>query len=260
MLTISIVTYNNAGIISESLTSILAHLPKNIPAELIIVDNCSQDNTPRILASYAEKHGNVSVILNEPNTGYGAGHNLAVKNLESQYHVICNPDILLHDDILTPLTSFLDRNQDIGILCPRFQFRDGSLQPLNRRYPTVLDLFLRRFLPRPFRPLFQKRLDYYEMLDIGYEHICDVPFISGAFMFCRTEVLKQNGGFDEGYFLYFEDVDLCRRVQKRHRTVYFPYVSVTHFWERAAHKRWIYTYHFIKSAFRYFNHWGYRLF
>jgi GT2 family glycosyltransferase len=259
MLTLSMVTYNNERIIGETLGSVLAHLPQHIPAQLVIVDNRSQDGTTAILAGYAEKYGNVTLILNERNTGYGAGHNLAIRNVDSRYHVICNPDIILHDDVFTPLASFMDQNREIGILCPRFQFRDGRLQPLNRRYPTVLDLCLRRFLPRPFKPLFQKRLDYYEMLDIGYDDICDVPFLSGAFMFCRTEVFKQSGGFDPRYFLYFEDVDLCRRVQRRHRTVYFPHASVTHFWERSAHKNWIYTYHFIKSGFRYFNQWGYRL-
>ena len=124
----------------------------------------------------------------------------------------------------------------------------------------MLDLFLRRFWPKSLHKLIQKRLDDYEMRDVGYDHVCDVPFLSGAFMFCRTGLLKELGGFDPGYFLYFEDADLCRRIQQTHRTVYCPEVSVTHFWERSAHKNLTYTYHFIKSAYRYFSRWGYRLF
>jgi hypothetical protein len=79
-------------------------------------------------------------------------------------------------------------------------------------------------------------------------------------MFCRTNLLKAIGGFDERFFLYFEDFDLCRRVQRTHRTVYCPNVAVTHFWKRAAHKNWRHTLCFLMSAFRYFNRWGYRMF
>src|SRR3990167_4773220 len=98
------------------------------------------------------------------------------------------------------------------------------------------------------------------MRDIGYDHIYDVPFLSGAFMFCRTNLLKKVGGFDPGYFLYFEDADLCRRVQKTHRTVYCPATSVTHYWQRSAHKQWKFGWIFMRSAWRYFNRWGYKWF
>jgi len=144
------------------------------------------------------------------------------------------------------------------MLSPKILNEDGTIQGLNKRYPTVLDLFLRRFVPRNLQGLFKKRLDYYEMRDVGYDIMYDVEFLSGAFMFCRTDLLKSIGGFDPRYFLYFEDVDLCRRIQRTHRTVYFPDVSVTHYWERSAHKNWTYTVHFIKGAQTYFNQWGYR--
>ena len=98
------------------------------------------------------------------------------------------------------------------------------------------------------------------MRDVGYEHTYDVPFLSGSFLFCRTDLLKSLGGFDPGFFLYFEDVDLCRRVQRTHRTVYYPDVSAVHFWGRSAHKDWWYSAQFMRSAARYFNKWGYRFF
>jgi len=97
------------------------------------------------------------------------------------------------------------------------------------------------------------------MRDIGYERECEVPFLSGAFMFCRSDVLKRLGGFDRCFFLYFEDADLCRRVQQTHRTVYYPATAVTHYWERAAHKSWKFGWIFMQSAARYFWKWGIKL-
>ena len=97
-----------------------------------------------------------------------------------------------------------------------------------------------------------------EMRDVGYDHIYDVPLLSGSFMFCRTALLRKLRGFDPKYFLYFEDFDLCRRVQETHRTVYNPYSSVIHFWKRASHINLVFTYYFMRSAFLYFNRWGYK--
>jgi hypothetical protein len=140
-------------------------------------------------------------------------------------------------------------------------FQDGRLQPLNRRYPTVLDLFLRRFMPRTLRPLFKRRMERYDMLDVGYDHSYSVPFVSGAFMACRVSMLKTVGGFDERYFLYFEDADLSRAMQTRGwRTAYCPQSLVVHDWQRAAHKNIKSTIIFSCSAVRYFNKWGWRFF
>jgi GT2 family glycosyltransferase len=95
------------------------------------------------------------------------------------------------------------------------------------------------------------------MEDIGYDHAYDVPFVSGAFMCCRTSVLKRIGGFDEGYFLYFEDADLSRRIQQAGwRTVYCPDALVTHQWQRATHRSYVHMRLFVVSAIKYFNKWG----
>jgi hypothetical protein len=178
----------------------------------------------------------------------------------SRYHAICNPDILIASDIFTPLVEFMETHPKIGLSCPKFLNLDGSVQPLNRQYPNMVDLFLRRFLTPALAPLFQKRLSSYDMRDVGYDHSYDVPFVSGAFMFCRTSVLKAVGGFDERFFLYFEDADLSRKVQAHgYRTVYCPEVAVTHAWERLAHKSWRGTWIFIKSAYQYFRKWGFKL-
>lgn len=194
------------------------------------------------------------------NAGYGRGHNRALRECsESKYHVIINPDIIIPPFSIETLATFMDENADIGIVCPKVLNPDGTIQYLNKRYPTVFDLFIRRFLSKSLSPLFQKRLDSFEMKDVGYDSVRDVEFTTGCFMFCRTSVLRQVGGFDPRYFLHLEDCDLGRMVQKAgYRTVYFPGATVTHQWEREPHKNYRMVFIMIVSMFRYFNKWGWK--
>ncbi len=258
-LSIGIVTFNSEKSIRRTLDSLVTNLPSDAQEQIIIVDNHSSDSTPAILDNYARRHPNLSCIHNVSNLGFARAHNQAMSAVNSRYHTICNPDILIAMDIFSPLVDFMETNPQIGLCCPKFLNLDGSVQPLNRHYPNLVDLFLRRFLTSSLEPLFQKRLSSYDMRDVGYNHSYDVPFVSGAFMFCHKEVLKAVGGFDERYFLYFEDADLSRKIQEYgYRTVYFPDVSVTHSWDRMAHKSWRGMWLFMKSAYQYFRKWGFR--
>jgi hypothetical protein len=260
MLSISIVTFNSARTIAATLDSLQNHFPAWEDGRLIVVDNHSTDNTPVLLRAYAERWPHLTLIQNADNVGFGTAHNQALRQVTSRYHVVCNPDIVFTEDVFTPLIGFMDQDPLIGILCPRFLNPDGSLQPLNRRNPTVLDLMLRRFLPDKWRGrCVKKRMDAYEMRDVGYADSCNVPFMTGAFMFCRTEALRRVGGFDERFFLYFEDADLSRQMQARgFRTIYVPGASVTHNWERLAHRSWRMAWVFSINALRYFLKWGFR--
>ena len=196
------------------------------------------------------------------NLGYGRGHNKAIQECsDSKYHVVINPDVIIAPGTIRTLTAFMDENPDIGMVCPKVLNPDGTVQRLNKRYPTALDFFLRRFLPRPMTALFAERLDRYEMKDKGYDSLYDVEAMTGAFMFCKMDVLKKVGGFDPRYFMYFEDFDLSRKFQVLgYRTVYYPSATVTHLWERAAHKKLSMTFVFIVSMFKYFNKWGWKFY
>ena len=100
--------------------------------------------------------------------------------------------------------------------------------------PISLDLFGRRFIP--FKAFQEKRDAWYEMHWSGYDKVMEVPSLSGCFMFIRTDVLKQIGGFDKRFFMYAEDLDLCRRVGEVTRTMYYPEVSVFHEYEKGSYK------------------------
>ena len=251
----SIVVYNNQpSMLKRAINSILQC---SLDVELHVIDNSQTSEIHTSLVNLP-----ITYHFSGCNLGYGRGHNVAFSQCSaSKYHLVLNPDIILAPTTINALASFMNDNPDIGMVCPKVVNPDGTLQHLNKRYPTLLDLFIRRFIPGFIATLFRKRLHRYEMRDKGYDSVCDIESMSGAFMFCRTDVLKKIGGFDPRYFMYFEDFDLTRKFQKfGYRTVYYPDASVIHLWERAAHKKLRMTCVFIINMIKYFNKWGWKIY
>lgn len=254
--TISLITLNQRHHL-ERLLPTLRPAAARCRAVVRLVDNRSADNS----SDFVRREYPEIIITQNPNqAGYGANHNINLRQSGTDYFVIMNSDMMVEKNLFSRLAEFMDANPDVGIVSPRVLNEDGTIQGLNKRYPTLFDLVARKFFPPSLQNRFRQKLDAYEMRDVGYDHQYDVPLLSGAFMFCRTDLLKKLAGFDESFFLYFEDFDLCRRVQKTHRTVYYPDVSVIHFWERATRKSWRYSMYFAAGAFRYFQRWGWRFF
>jgi GT2 family glycosyltransferase len=253
--TVSLVAVNQRTDL-ERLLPMLLKAAAAVNAEVLLVANrCDDRSAEFVLETYPA----VSVLRTENRAGYGENHNLNLARASGRYFVIMNVDMEVREDTLSELFSFMEANPDVGLSCPKVLNPDGSIQGLNRRLPTIWDLFLRRFMPRRLRGAFRKRLECYEMRDVGYDSSYDVPFVSGAFMFARTSLLKALGGFDERYFLYYEDADLSRRVQRTHRTSYWPKAVVTHYWARRAHMGWLHTGYHLQSALQYFRTWGVRV-
>ncbi|MGD9824404.1 glycosyltransferase family 2 protein [Desulfobacter sp.] len=252
-ITVSIVSHNSKDDLT-ALMPTLANCLKRLNAEILIVDNRSEDGSVEFLK---KAYPQAVVTVNKVRKGYGANHNINLEKARGRYIIFMNADIVLSDQTILQLKDFMDHDHSIGICCPNVLNEDGSLQFLNKRYPTILDLFVRRFQFLFSKRFIQNRSRYYEMRDTGYEKSTDIPFISGCFMFCRTRIIRSVKGFDERFFLYFEDVDLCRKVQKNARTVSCPDAKVIHRWERSAHKNVKWFLVFLESAVRYFNKWGY---
>ncbi|WP_370685777.1 glycosyltransferase [Burkholderia multivorans] len=177
------------------------------------------------------------------------------------YHLILNPDVDLEREALTRALEFFDRHPDLGLLAPCVSDGDDAVQYLCRRYPTLVDLFARGFLPARLRFPFRRRLARYEMRDVINDHdiVWDPPIVSGCFMLFRTEVLKKLGGFDPRYFLYFEDYDLSLRTHDVARVAYVPAVRVIHHGGGASRKGFAHIRMFAASAFKFFNRFGWRL-
>lgn len=254
--TISLVSLNQRQDL-ERLLPTLMPAAGLVGAEILLVDNRSTDGTREFVS---DNYPGIGIAENPGISGYGANHNINLKRSLGYYFVVMNSDMTVAPATFTALKGYMDSHPDVGAVCPKILNPDGTIQGLNKLYPTVWDLFLRRFMPKPFLKFFKRRMDAHEMRDRDHNSVYDVPAMSGCFMFCRTELLKKLGGFDEGYFMYFEDFDLARRIQPTHRTMYYPGAEVTHFWARSAHLKFRYMLYFFRSAFRYFNKWGYKLF
>jgi hypothetical protein len=251
--TASMVVYKNpAAVVRDAAASFLN---TDCSVTLHVVDNSPKDDLRSAFDGLP-----VAYHFSGENIGYGRAHNRAIFGAEpSKYHLVLNPDILIPAGTIRILIRFMDSHPDVGMACPRVLNEDGTDQYLNKRYPSVMDLFIRRFAPRSLHPLLKRRLDRYEMRDVGYDQMCDVEVMSGAFMLCRAAELKKVGGFDPRFFLYFEDFDLSRRFQQEgYRTVYCPEAAVTHYWTRGAHKHIRMAAIFMVSMHRYFSKWGWK--
>jgi GT2 family glycosyltransferase len=229
-------------------------LNTSLKVKLFLIDNSPTDGLHDIISD-----NRVEYIFNPSNPGFGAAHNLAIeKSLSfSKYHLVLNPDVYFSAGNLEKMFDFMESNQNIGQLMPKILYPDGEMQYLCKTNPTPLDLFVRRFLPKAFKGLFEERLKKYELRDRNYNHIIyDVSYLSGCFMFFRTSILKEVGLFDERIFMYIEDADLTRRMLLKARTVYYPEAFVYHHYGKGSYKDFKLMWYNIKSAIFYFNKWG----
>lgn len=232
----------------------------DLPVELFLVDNGGMPDMRESLADLQVSDIACTIISGHGNLGYGCGHNLAIDRSTSRYHLVLNPDIDLAHDALKVALDFFDVHVEAGLLTPWIGDEQGRQQYLCRRYPALLDLFVRGFLPGPLRRLFVSRLARYEMRDQINERdiVWDPPLVSGCFMLFRTSVLKKLAGFDPRYFLYFEDYDLSVRAHDVTRVVYTPAVRVLHHGGGAARKGSAHIRMFVVSAYKFFNRFGWK--
>lgn len=247
----SIVTYKTPP---AELDALLCSFQKStIPCQVIVVDNSPTAQ----LRLIAEAH-DVEYVKPASNIGFGAAHNLAMGRSisSSHYHLIVNPDIRFDSEVISELARFMEAHPMVGLAMPKVLHPDGEEQSLCKRLPSPFDLFLRRFVGGDGRVLFKKRWDQYELRELNMDVPREIPCLSGCFMFLRSEILKKVGGFDERYFMYMEDVDLCRRIAKHTKTIFYPLVSVEHGYAKGSYKNWRLLRYHLHSAFKYFCKWG----
>lgn len=249
MLTASIVSYHHR---TSEIYKVIDCVLAGPVDKLFIIDNSSNDCL-RELEGVSDRVR----YIHSMNCGYGAGHNIAIREameVGAIYHVIVNPDIYFGEGVLEQLVAYMNVNKEIGLVMPKILYPNGELQYLCKLLPTPFDLLLRRFgLWKKYR---EKRDIRYELRFADYNQEMQVPSLSGCFMFARMSILKQVDGFDERYFMYAEDLDLCRRIGKIAQTMYYPKVSVYHAYAKGSYKnRKLLRYHMC-SMFKYFNKWG----
>jgi GT2 family glycosyltransferase len=249
--TAAIVTFKNPSAMIHR--AALSFLRASRRVSLHIIDNSPTDE----LRGVAENCGAEYVFLGK-NRGFGAAHNVAIARVagRSRYHLVLNPDIYFEPEVIDRLYGFMEQNSDVGLVMPKVLNPDGSVQQLCKLLPVPFDLFARRFLPSFAKRLLQHRLDSFECRDIDLTRAAFIPYLSGSFMFLRADVLQRVGGFDERFFMYFEDTDLTRRIARECLTVFFPQVSVYHEFGRGSYKDLRLMGIHLMNAVRYFNKFG----
>jgi len=260
-LTVTIVTFfTDFLVLNEAIKSIKNDFDS---AYFVIVDNSQSDGYFRELKKFLFEYQNIVIINTTSNKGYGAGHNYAEKHCpESIYHLIVNPDIRVHKGSLKAMIEYMEKEKSISILFPKILNSDESLQYLNTREPSLLDLMINRFPLKFFKNLhfLKKREEYFRMKDIGYDSNYDLQFLSGCFMLFRRKAYALVNGFDENYFMYFEDWDICKKItSKGLRISYLHSSKVTHYYERGSTKKIKLFISLIVSMIRYFGKWGWKL-
>ncbi|MCM8797609.1 MAG: glycosyltransferase family 2 protein [Candidatus Omnitrophica bacterium] len=215
------------------------------------------DNSPRDELRDVCSGKNMEYIFNRNNLGFAAGHNIALRKMigKTKYSLLLNPDVYFDKGTIDALFNFMEHHPEVGSVMPKVLYPDGSLQYLCRLLPTPYDLLFRKLNSRILNPLVNL-LSKYELRFADYEKMMDVPYLSGCFMFVRTDVFEKVGTFDERFFLYFEDVDLSRRIHKLYRTVYYPYAAVYHSYQRDSNRDAVILKRLIESGIKYFNKWG----
>lgn len=242
---VSIVIYKHSySNLKPTLDSLLAVASIH---RVILVDN---DYSNWAKEFYHEK---VFYLKSKGNLGFGAGHNIAIQKFahESDFFLICNPDIVFDTLEFKKLVDFAKSRQE-GLFLPKITYENGENQYGARLLPSPLNLFARRFSPK-----FAEKLDQSFLLkDFNLSKPIFVPYLHGCFMLFRSSVLLALNGFDERYFMYMEDVDLSRRCAETFGNVYYPLAQVVHLHEQGSYKNKILLKAHLKSAWQYFNKWG----
>ncbi len=231
---------------------------------IFLIDNSKESRFQKTgFDSYHDSMKELNIDFNHihghGNVGYGGAHNLVIGQLASDIHVILNPDVAMDERALLEVIDIFHHNRSVVMLSPSAINSNGVKQYLCKCYPDIFTLAVRAFIPSPLKRLFKKRLARYEMHNLPENKASsDIPLVSGCCMFTDTKSLQKVGGFDEGYFLYFEDFDLSLRIKKFGSLVYAPAVQIRHAGGQAARKGLRHILLFARSGFRFFSLHGWR--
>jgi GT2 family glycosyltransferase len=223
-ISILIVSFNTSAMMRECIASIHA-AQGALKIEIIVVDNGSRDDSVQVLAT---EYPEVVLIPSAVNLGFGGANNRAYEAATGRYIVLLNSDAFLHPDALRIAFEKMEANPKVGLAGGRLVGRDGSWQPSARMFPGLVTHF---FTMAGFSDRFPRsrifghgNRTWADPMDAA-----EVDWVPGAFSIIRGETLAQTGLFDPAFFLYYEEVDLCYRIQKAGwKILYWPDIVVVH--------------------------------
>ena len=256
-LAISIVVYKKYEDAVDAVRSIEKNTGSKLKKRIFIIDNsCLPDDVAgrKRFEQEMRSYEDVVYIDTKKNLGFGKGHNFTMDRLSCDYFAIVNPDILLTEGAFERILEYME-DKKVGMAIPKIVDETGNLQDAYRRQLTVFDMLIRMFVKKGF----QKRRDYHSMKEMDYSAPFEVPFGQGSFLVIRTDLWKELHGFDDDYFMYLEDADLCRRVNLVSRLMYCPKATVIHKWKKGSHRNVRLFIIHVRSMITYFNKWGWKL-
>jgi GT2 family glycosyltransferase len=234
LITIVIVSYRVPDYLKRTLLS-LREADLYNRSEVIVVDNASHDDTKQQITSGFPE---VAWVGLKKNIGFGKACNVGAKNARGAFVLFLNPDTLVSKNTLSVCVDFFSSHPDAGIMGPKILNADGSLQAGCRRsYPSPIVAFYRfaglsRLFPK------SSRFGTYNLTYLDPDKAAEVDAVSGSFMFIPTPLFRETGGFDETFFMYGEDLDLCCRIRAKGRSVWYnPETKIIHFKGRSAAKQ-----------------------
>ncbi len=222
MLSVIIVNWNVRDLLRECLRSIEDE-KGDLSLEIIVVDSASNDDSVAMVRS---EFPSVHLIACTENVGFPRGNNLGLQEARGDYLLLLNPDTVIVDDALAVLVSYLQANPDVGVVGPQLLNPDGSVQSSRRRFPTAATGFFESTWLEGLAPGILRR---YYALDLPDAATADVDWLTGACIMVPRSAYEAVGGLDEGYFMYSEELDWCRRIKESgRRVVYYPAAQVIH--------------------------------
>jgi N-acetylglucosaminyl-diphospho-decaprenol L-rhamnosyltransferase len=222
-LSIIIVNWNVKELLRDCLTSIQQN-QETIRLEVIVVDSASRDGSPDMVESDFPW---VKLIKSNQNLGYPRGNNVGIKASSGRNVLILNPDTVVLDDALGILVNYLELHIDVGAVGPQLLNNDGSVQSSKRRFPSLITGLFESTWLESLAPKYV--LEKYYAQDLPDDQENDVDWVTGACLIVPRHVIDHVGLFDEGYFMYSEELDWCRRINDAGwRIVYLPQAKVVH--------------------------------
>lgn len=222
-ITYIIVTWNNEKEIKECLETIGKY--SDFENEIIVVDNLSSDNTTTIIKNNFPK---VNLIINNENVGFAKANNIGLEKVKTPYICFINPDVILTEDIVTPSIKELENDKNIGLVSCRLNNRDRSWQPSTFSFANSNNLYNEILHIGAFMPQFickKKYINYYHPIEQFFP-----DWVIGAEMIMRTSDARAIDGFSTEYYMYTEDMDLCKKVNSylKKKILFIPDRSLIH--------------------------------
>lgn len=225
---IIIVSYKTRGLVKNCLRSLAENLAgTKLKYDIWVVDNDSNDGTVELVQ---EKFPNVNLKVLNKNYGYAKAVNEGIKVSSGKYIFLVNPDMLfLEGRPIEEMFDFMEVNRNVGIVGPKLINPDKSIQYSCRKFENLLMPLYRRTILKDTKKGVEINQDFL-MSDWEHNQIKEVDWVIGTGLFARRDMTESLGGMDERFFMYYEDVDLCRRFwQNNWKVVYYPKSPIIHY-------------------------------